>query len=317
MVAAAAVFLLVTFGNDGCCSEPNNGAAQAPTGSTVAGDGREIATNDAMNKITVGSGNFEFVDTKGNADRPLKVWFYRPKAWTATSPIVFVMHGVTRAADRYCREWTDLAEKSNFIVVCPQFLKKDYPSEAYQRGNMFDAQKQPIPYEKWTFTAIEHLFDEVKGITGSTSREYYLYGHSAGGQFVQRFVLFMPHARYKRAIAANPGWYTMPVYTEHTYPYGLRDSGLKEDDLKKSLSRSFVLMLGESDVDPSDPELNQSKKAEEQGLTRFQRGQNFFKSSQAEARSLGVDMHWLLRTVPDAHHSDREMGVAAAPVLFE
>src|SRR5271155_4121645 len=45
-----------------------------------------------------------------------------------------------------------------------------------------------------------------------TSKTYYLYGHSAGGQFAHRLVLFMPNARYQRVVAANPGYYTMPQF---------------------------------------------------------------------------------------------------------
>jgi poly(3-hydroxybutyrate) depolymerase len=210
-----------------------------------------------------------------------------------------------------------LADKGNFLVVCPQFLEKDYPTRAYQWGNMFDDANKPIPRDKWTFAAIEHLFDEIKQMTDNNSEKYCIFGHSAGGQFVHRFVLFMPNARYKRAIAANPGWYTMPDYDGHKFPYGLRNSGLSPDDLKKSLSKNFVLMLGENDIDANDPELNKGKLAEEQGATRFDRGQNYFKAAQTTATAFGANMQWLLRPVPKAHHSDREMGVAAAPILFE
>jgi poly(3-hydroxybutyrate) depolymerase len=275
------------------------------------------SVNRTLSLVTVGSGNFEWTDARGNSDKPIKVFFHRPQNWKVNGPIVIVMHGVKRDADRYCQQWTGAADKGNFLIVCPQFLEQEYPTAAYQWGNMFDSNKQPIPREKWTFTAVEHLFDQIKSITGSTNQQYYLFGHSAGGQFVHRFVMFMPDARYKRAIAANPGFYTMPVYNEHQYPFGLRNSDLSQSDLKKSFSRDFVLMLGEEDIDPTDPELNKSRRAEDEGSNRFERGQNFFKTARSAANQLGVDLHWRLRTVPNAHHSDAQMGVAAAPVFFE
>jgi poly(3-hydroxybutyrate) depolymerase len=267
--------------------------------------------------IAPGDGSFTFTDARGNAERPLQVYYHRPAAWNANAPIVFVMHGLLRNSKKYCHEWSDLADKANFMVVCPTFLEKDYPTSAYQWGNMFDAAGQPIPQEKWTFTAVEHLFDEVKRLTNSSAKDYYIFGHSAGGQFVHRFVLFMPQARYKRAIAANPGWYTLPDYSGHKYPYGLRNSGLSPENFKRSLSRNFVLMLGDEDNDPNDPEMNQGRRAEEQGRTRFERGENFFKQAQAAATAAGANFQWKLQTVPNAHHSDREMGVAAAPILFQ
>ena len=274
------------------------------------------APAQASNTIGNGDGNFLFTDMQGNADRPLRVWYHKPAACTNNSPIVIVMHGVNRDADRYAREWSPLAEKGNFIVICPQFLAGDYPTAAYPLGNVFDQNNQSVPPAKWTFSANEHLFDQVKTITGNRSERYYIYGHSAGGQFVHRFVLFMPNARYVRAVAANPGWYMMPDFRGHLFPYGLRNSGLEESSLKSAFARDFILMLGSNDLNADDPELNHSRRAEEQGATRFERGQNYFQAATAAAATTGTPLRWTLRTVPGANHSDRQMATAAAAALF-
>jgi pimeloyl-ACP methyl ester carboxylesterase len=226
------------------------------------------------------------------------------------------MHGVNRDAQRYCREWSPCAEKYNFLLVCPEFDAENYPTRAYQCGNMFDESKRPIPEARWTFTTIENLFDYVKSLTANTSKSYFIYGHSAGGQFVHRFALFMPNARYERAVAANPGWYTLPSYSGHKFPYGLRDSNLSKESLKISFSRNFTLLLGQDDLNALDPELRQTGAAEEQGATRFARGQNYFRTAQAEAAALGAQLNWKLQTVPGAHHSDTQMADAAATAFF-
>jgi poly(3-hydroxybutyrate) depolymerase len=261
--------------------------------------------------IAPGAGSFQFIDALGNADRPIRVWYYCPEQPTPTTPIMFVMHGVQRDGKRYRNEWQVYAQEYNFLLICPEFDDKNYPTDAYQWGNMFDAHMHPIPESKWTFTAIEHLFDYVKSATGDTSPTYFIFGHSAGGQFVHRFVLFMPHARYARAIAANPGWYTMPSYTGHPFPYSLRDSNFPEVSLKESLGRNFLLMLGEQDLDPNDPEIRKTSEAEEQGATRFERGHNYFQAAQAAAATLHAQFNWNVATVPGAHHSDKQMAGAA------
>jgi poly(3-hydroxybutyrate) depolymerase len=267
--------------------------------------------------ITPGAGSFQFVDNLGNADKPIRVWFYCPDQLTPTTPIVFVMHGVQRNGERYRNEWQDYAQKYNFLLLCPEFDEQNYPTDAYQWGNMFDAQKHPVPESKWTFTAVEHLFDYAKNATGDASPTYFIFGHSAGGQFVHRFALLMPHARYARAIAANPGWYTMPTYTGHKFPYSLRDSNLPEARLRESFGRDFLLMLGEEDQDPNDPELRKTAEAEEQGKTRFERGHTYFTAAQAEAASLHANFNWQMATVPGAHHSDKQMARAAILQFFK
>ena len=45
-------------------------------------------------------------------------------------------------------------------------------------------------------------FVTVKAATGNRSERYHLYGHSAGAQFVHRFLYFMPDARVAKAVAA-------------------------------------------------------------------------------------------------------------------
>ena len=64
--------------------------------------------------------------------------------------------------------------------------------------------------------AVEHLFDYVREKSGATQDTYLLDGHSAGAQFVQRLVTFLPEARYSRAVAANAGVYVMPVIQSPT-----------------------------------------------------------------------------------------------------
>jgi pimeloyl-ACP methyl ester carboxylesterase len=52
---------------------------------------------------------------------------------------------------------------------------------------------------------IERLFDHVRQTLGISATTYDIVGHSAGGQFVERLVLFLPSARFRRAVASSPG----------------------------------------------------------------------------------------------------------------
>jgi pimeloyl-ACP methyl ester carboxylesterase len=152
-------------------------------------------------------------------------------------------------------------------------------------------------------------------MTGNTTPKYDLYGHSAGGQFVESFLLFMPEARYARAVAANPGWYTLPDL-EKPYPAGMKNTPTGKAGLARVMTRDVVVLLGEKDIDPNDADLPRNPDAMAEGPYRFARGQFFFKNLQETARQMGVPLLWQLRTVPNAMHSDQQMSAAAADLLF-
>ncbi len=271
----------------------------------------------ARAEIPPGKSDFVFADKLGNEDRPIRVWCYRPDGFGADSPVVFVMHGTLRNGETYREPWLPIAARHHCLVVVPEFSTQHYPgSRIYHFGNLRDADGRPVEEAKWTFSAVEHLFDHVKKETGSRRERYHVFGHSAGSQFVHRMVLFKPGLRMARAVAANAGSYTMPSF-ETEYPYGLGKSGVPEARLRQALAVPMVVLLGEKDTDPNDRQLPRDAGARVQGAHRFERGQNFYRAARAEAKRLGVELNWALETVPDVGHDNARMAPAAARALFD
>jgi poly(3-hydroxybutyrate) depolymerase len=266
-------------------------------------------------KVQAGAGAFAFTPDVARPLHKLKVWTYRPDGFGPNNPIVFVMHGVRRNGENYRDAWIPLSRARSFLLVVPEFPKDEYPGEAYQRGNITDRAGKPVPPERWTFNVIEKLFDHVKTLTESKAEKYYLYGHSAGGQFVQRFVLFMPEARYARAIAANPGYYTFPIQNVN-YPYGLKGTPVANQLDPVVFARDFVLLLGAEDTNQGDPNLRKTPEADAQGLTRFARGINYFQTATRVAETAHVKFNWRLVTVAGVGHSNTKMAPSAARELF-
>lgn len=275
-----------------------------------------VQNGPGNNPIRNGAGSFVFTDRRGNPDKPITVWYYRPPGFSSSSPLVFVMHGAKRDARRYRDEWSEYAERAGFLLIVPEFSHKYYPGiREYNEGNLFDKKENPVPENDRDFTVIEHLFDFVKDATGNQSTSYGIYGHSAGGQFVQRMILFKTDSRIRTAIAANPGVYAMASFFEK-YPYGIRSSGLTPDDLRAAFKRDFILLLGEKDVVADDGILDRSSEALAQGNNRFERGINFYDSAKNEASRLGMTFNWKLKTVTDAAHNDPQLASTAARLLF-
>lgn len=262
--------------------------------------------------LPAGKADFVFIDQQGNPDKPIQVWTYRPKSFGPESPIVFVMHGTLRNGETYREPWIPIAEEQGCLIVVPEFSTKHYPgSSTYHFGNILTPDGKPVEEAKWTFSAIEHLFDHIKQETGSKRERYYLFGHSAGGQFVHRMVLCKPSLRVALAVAANAGSYTMPS-TQVKFPYGLERSGIDETRLRQALTTPLVVLLGDKDTDPNDRNLPRDPAAQAQGSHRFERGHNFFKAATAEAERLQVGLKWTREIVPGVGHDNALMAPAAA-----
>ncbi len=157
-------------------------------------------------------------------------------------------------------------------------------------------------------------------LPGNTSAQYFIYGHSAGGQFVHRLVLTLPNARYARAVTANSGYYTLPALTGDAaadpFPFSLKNTPVSANDLAKALQRDVIILLGENDTDAQDPDLYHGPEADKQGLFRFARGKFFLATAQAEAKKRSTKLGWRIVTVPGVGHSNEKMAPAAARVLF-
>ena len=75
-------------------------------------------------------------------------------------------------------------------------------------------------------------------------------------------------ASVRTVIAANAGWYCLP-YWKSKFPYGLVNSPVSRDGLKKSFDRRLLIFLGESDTDMNDTTLRQTPDAMKQGKNRL------------------------------------------------
>jgi len=265
--------------------------------------------------LAPGTGEFLYTDRYVPL-RPLKVYYHRPEACHEDSPIVFVMHGMTRNAEGYRAPWIPLADQYGFVLVLPQFSKEFYPgSTFYNLGNAASSLGVHKPLSRWNFSQIERLFDVIKQKTGNKTSRYYIYGHSAGGQFVHRMVLLLPDARIEHAVAANAGWYTMPTFNIG-WPYGLRRAPASCNKLRKAFETRMTVLLGDQDTDPDHPQLNQLPRADAQGLHRFARGHTFFETAIQEADRLDTPLNWDLREVPNVGHSNSGMAPDAADSFF-
>ena len=79
-----------------------------------------------------------------------------------------------------------LAKEDTFVVVTIGASKKYFTDEySYNAGNVIDPQGNLNKKETWLFSAVEKIFNKVKKKHGLQTERFHLFGHSAGGGFVQ------------------------------------------------------------------------------------------------------------------------------------
>ena len=248
-------------------------------------------------------------------NKTLKVWYSTPKSIDAKTRFLFVMHGVKRNGEDYCKAWQAYCEKHNLLVVVPEFSNEEFPgSSKYNLANMSKNSKEFNQSESWHFGIIEDLFASMKRKLNLSMAKYSIYGHSAGAQFVHRFVLFGSAPHLDLAISANAGWYTFPN-SDIAFPYGIKGLANGQAFAKRALGKKMLILLGDKDTDPNHKYLRKAAEAMAQGKHRFARGNSFFLYSQTLAKSLNTEFNWKLATAKGVGHSNSGMAKHAAEWL--
>jgi poly(3-hydroxybutyrate) depolymerase len=226
-----------------------------------------------------------------------------------------VMHGRRRNGGDYRDYFAAESDRHGFLVVAPEFAEPQYPHpRAYNYGDMVDASGIIRPREEWIFPVLDLVFREARARMKATRDRFFLFGHSAGSQLVHRLATFGWLDSIERAVTANAGSYTMPARGER-FPFGLDGVAVSDDALRKLFSRPLIVLLGDRDIDPNEPDLPREPEAMRQGPNRFARGHRYFETAQREAARLGVPLAWRLAIAPGVAHSGRDMAPFAVKEL--
>ena len=262
-------------------------------------------------------GFFEFTSFEPLSHKPFNVHYYFPKSIDRNNdPIIFIFPGMNRDASNYLSFWIPLADEKNIMVFSFEFNNYYFPyGNAYQQGYILDDNGNLNPKNKWTFSLIEPVFDLIKTELNYNHNYYDVFGHSGGGQFVHRFIEFVPNSRVNRAVAANSGWYTMPDTTV-TFPYGLNGTDLSQLDIQNAFNKSLQIHLGLNDNNPNDPSLRKTPEANLQGAHRLDRGRYFISKSDSIANTYNFNFNWAKLEVPNVSHSGEQMSTFAANQLY-
>lgn len=238
--------------------------------------------------------------------RTIVVLTYKPAGYR-DGPLILVVHGLWRNAEDYRDRARGLADRSGALIAAPEFDEERFPYRKFTRGGVLLDDGSVAPRAEWTWELVPEIAEALRRREGRPDAPYYLVGHSAGGQFVDRLNGFVePGAR--GSVAANPGSYLLPTRDE-PFPYGF--GGLPDDladdaAIRRYLARPLTIYLGTDDV-RRDDDLDTSPEADRQGRTRLERGRKTFEAARALAERRGWTFGWRLLEARGIGHDARAM----------
>ncbi len=265
--------------------------------------------------------------------------------------VVVTVHGDSRNADDYGRYTADAAtlagKSATTVVVAPWFAAAEdsprsnqlyWTSDGWKKGD--DSVAEARVWTMSSFTVLDALV--TRAHRAFPTAKITVAGHSAGGQFVQRYVAFAGQTYVTRYLPMNPGSYlyldairwdgtqrhaltaeeqkSCSRWNDYTYGLARRTGSLavRTDAQARTAYAAAPVsyLLGDLDTE-LDSSLDTGCSADWEGANRLERGRNFFA---ALPQALGVDAvrsHSLV-TVPGVAHLGGTMirSAEARPLLF-
>jgi hypothetical protein len=251
-------------------------------------------------------------DLQVGTDR-IVLYSYRPPH-CAQPDLLLVFHGKGRKASKMRDRAKPIADAACLAVIAPLFDKETFPNWRYHRAGVI--RKGTLqPRQTWTGPTIEAIVQRARRWIGDDDARYYLFGHSAGGQFLSRSAAYSPPTGAERIVIANPSVYVLPSLTE-AIPFGFEGQVKPEHDLedvRNYLGLPITVYIGSRDTGRKNLVVNDA--AMRQGADRFERGQNVFELAKTIADDNDWLFGWRLVVAKGVGHSSK--GMLSAPEAYD
>lgn len=246
------------------------------------------------------------------ADMVMEIHSYKPAGYHG-GPLLVSFHGLSRDIPRYRAAAKPIADRRGMLLVIPLFDRARFPYWRYQGLGITRQNRRvttgPIlvePPETWTSGLITRVIEEIREAEGNPDLDYYVMGHSAGGQIANRIAAFAAHSA-RQIVVANPSSHVQPTRAAR-FPYGFGALPVQLSDdamLQRYLAQPMTIPAGTADI--LDKNLDVRPAAMAQGATRHERARNVFNMGQTVARERGWKFNWRLVEVPDVGHDVEAM----------
>ena len=222
--------------------------------------------------------------------------------------VVIVIHGTDRNANDYFHDFISNIKDPKILehvaVIAPHFVQENDPSIAHElrwKPGALTSWKygynSSLPIQISSYEVIDQIIKSADSLWHP--RQIFVIGHSAGGQFVQRYANATAIRNHIHAlisfVPSNPSSYLYqnnlrllnnqwqkptdcPAYNDYIYGLNNRNtymSQLSDAEISDNyIANNVIYLMGEADTLNAD--LDMSCEANTQGINRIERAQHFF-----------------------------------------
>lgn len=223
-------------------------------------------------------------------------------------------------ARKYLARWISFAEDQRLLVVAPIFENSEYGSfdgsQGVPAGGYRGLYGKHFGADTFLDKVASRLGSQISGFDGRVI----LYGHSAGGQFVSRYLVRHPE-RVKTAVISASGRYPYPDQSA-PWPYGMGATAVNINgktikdlpDPKTWLAATHIkttVVVGANDTDP------QPARPGHKGTTRLEFARHWVEDMNQLATQHNFQPLWNLILVPNTGHSSKQLTPTCQRVIAE
>jgi len=243
---------------------------------------------------------------------------YVPTTVPEKPDILVLVHGTPSKdemaesnAQYYINNWVDFAENQGLILIAPAFNQENFSSRLgdHAMSGYRGLFGREIGADAW----ILRLVRAYQQAFEMENDSFYLYGHSAGGQFTGRFLVTHPES-VKRAVITSAATYPQPD-TEVAWPFGMGElhtdivwdaDTIKHVDVvpdkEKWLAATQIpltVIVGLNDT----AELPLSLIPGQKGKNRYTIARNWIQDMAVFAQANGLESRFEFEIIPGQGHS--------------
>jgi pimeloyl-ACP methyl ester carboxylesterase len=255
---------------------------------------------------------------------------YIPSRPVAPPQMLVLVHGSLGPGETVLNgdlinRWIPFAEEMGLILITPAFDQENYGGEGGPAGGYRGLFGRKVRADEF----LNSIINQYQLLSDKFDGRFYLYGHSAGGQFAGRYMVMHPDRILGGVISAagsfaypNPDWAwgngMGPLKRAMRWPGADKDTlvDIKPDPVGwvKAGGLPISIVVGAIDLDLT---ADYSKKSDQKGDNHVERAQSWFEDMKELCKKHKQAFHMQLVIVPKAGHSSRGLTPASMRAIAD